>query len=76
MTFVDEDDPDTVEEERLKRENIKAVLVLFSVTDRSSYHEADRMCSELCKRSIQVPIVLVANKIDLVRKRVIHLNGK
>ena len=55
-----------------------AVIVVYSVIDRASYHEAEKILSYLWKMAYNETkgIILVANKIDLERSRVIPKDGK
>ena len=55
-----------------------AVIVAYSIIDRASYHEAEKILNYLWKMSYNETkgIILVANKIDLERSRVISHEGK
>ena len=55
-----------------------AVIVAYSIIDRASYHEAEKILNYLWKMSYNETkgIILVANKIDLERSRVISHDGK
>ena len=55
-----------------------AVIVVYSIIDRASYHEAEKILNYLWKMSYNETkgIILVANKIDLERSRVISHDGK
>ena len=55
-----------------------AVIVVYSITDRASYLEAEKILNYLWKMSYNESkgTILVANKIDLERSRVISHEGK
>ena len=55
-----------------------AVIVVYSVIDRASFVEAEKTLSYLWKMSYTETkgLILVANKIDLERSRVISHEGK
>ena len=55
-----------------------AVIVVYSVIDRASFHEAEKILSYMWKMAYTETkgIILVANKIDLERSRVISHEGK
>ena len=55
-----------------------AVIVVYSVIDRASFHEAEKILSYMWKMAYteKKGIILAANKIDLERSRVISHEGK
>jgi Ras-related protein len=59
-------------------ESIDAFLVVYSCTDKESFQLAVCLIDELrsCAAPKSVPIVLVANKNDLVRSRTVSEKGE
>ena len=56
---------------RIYYRQTKGAMIVYDVTDRSSFEKVERFIKELRSEAGQdVPIVLVGNKIDLERKRV------
>ena len=57
---------------------VSCYLVVFAVDDRSSLHEAEATLEYLSREELirAAPVILVANKIDLVRNRVVTEEGK
>ena len=57
---------------------VSCYLVVFAVDDRSSLHEAEATLEYLSREELMraAPVILVANKIDLVRNRVVTEEGK
>ena len=55
-----------------------AVIVVYSIIDRASFIEAEKILNYLWQMSYNETkgIILVANKIDLERSRVISHDGK
>lgn len=71
MEFTDTFD----EEESLENMNFDGYVVVFSLTDRSSYNNAISTVHKLRNEQfIDRAIILVANKSDLVRKREVTAN--
>ena len=57
-------------------EQIDAYVVVYSVEDRRSFETAiDRLQDIRRERGQLVALILVANKADLVRTRVVHQEG-
>ena len=58
-------------------EQIDAYVVVYSVEDRNSFETAiDRLFEIRQEDGREVALILVANKTDLVRTRVVHEDGK
>ena len=56
---------------------IDAFVVVYSVEDRESFAAAEERLREIRRdESRQVAVILVANKADLVRRRVIIDDGR
>ena len=55
--------------------NLDALIVMYSVTDPESFKFACKLVGGIRKR-FQRPIVLVANKVDLTKRRGISKKGK
>lgn len=53
-----------------------AFLVVFAVDDESSLEQADRILRYLGQELVTKPCILVANKTDLVRNRVVRSSCK
>jgi GTPase SAR1 family protein len=54
-----------------------AYVVLYSVIDKASFQRAEDLLSRLYEQDIRGrPVILVGNKIDLVRSRVVSSQGK
>ena len=54
-----------------------AYVVMYSVIDKASFQRAEDLLSRLHEQDIRGrPIILVGNKIDLVRSRVVSSQGK
>lgn len=55
-----------------------AFLLLYSITDRSSFLRASelRITLRRLRPAQHTPIILVGNKCDLVRRRQVSTNGK
>ena len=51
-------------------------ILVFSVTDRRSFHHTARLRLLLRESQPHTPIILVGNKSDLVRSREISSEGK
>lgn len=65
------------EEESLENMNFDGYVVVFSLTDRSSYNNAISTVHKLRNELfIDRAIILVANKSDLVRKREVTADGE
>jgi GTPase SAR1 family protein len=54
---------------------VDAILVVFSTIDRTTFHHAQEALSALRRDTKHDVIVLVANKIDLVRNRQVAEQG-
>lgn len=56
-----------------------AYVVVYSITDRNSFQNAVQLIKNIRERESavkrHVPIILVGNKSDLVRKRVVNKEG-
>jgi small GTP-binding protein len=48
------------------------VLIIYDVTNKESFDHLDKWFSDLDEQCGKLPVILVANKIDLVEKIVIH----
>ena len=59
------------------QENIDAHVIVFSVTDKSSFRYSEARLREVRVQDggIDVVVILVANKEDLVRNRMVNENG-
>ena len=54
-----------------------AYMVMYSVIDKASFQRAEDQLSKLHELDIRGrPIILIGNKIDLVRSRVVSSQGK
>ena len=57
-------------------ETYDAYIVIFSITDRTSFQTAiDYLYDIKNRKTTKRPIILIANKIDLVRKRKVSKEG-
>ena len=58
-------------------DEVDAFVIVYSVTDALSFAHAMRLLKSLKdKRMVQTAVILVANKEDLVRGRLISTDGK
>jgi sRNA-binding regulator protein Hfq len=60
-------------------ENVDAYIVIFSVTDRNSFSYAHACLQDLTRKGVpsrKKVIIVVANKQDSMRNRVISENGQ
>ena len=57
---------------------VSCFLVVFAVDDKSSVTTASSILDHLSEKGLlkAVPVILVANKIDLVRNRTVSERGK
>ena len=53
-----------------------AVIVVYSVTDAGSFGAARGLCLRIAEMSVRRPVILVANKCDLVRLRKVTSKGQ
>lgn len=55
-----------------------AYIIVYSVTDKSSFEKASELRIQLrrARQSENIPIILVGNKSDLVRSREVTVDGK
>ena len=55
-----------------------AYLIVYSITDRSSFESASELRIRLrrLRQADDIPIILVGNKSDLVRSRDISIEGR
>lgn len=55
-----------------------AYIIVYSVTDKSSFEKASELRIQLrrARQSENIPIILVGNKSDLVRSREVSVDGK
>ena len=55
-----------------------AFLVVMAVDDRTTFSQAEQLLSQLSSRDLLLnkPVILVANKTDLVRNRVVKQSGQ
>ncbi len=75
MHFIDVSDEEVAE--FIQSEKADAYVVVYSVEDRESFDGAvDRLCSLRQDDSRSVACILVANKMDLVRNRMVQDDGK
>ena len=59
----------------LTRDN-DAFIVVYSITDKTSYLIAIDLLKSIRISDINRPVILVGNKSDLVRKRSVNRDGK
>lgn len=59
----------------LTRDN-DAFIVVYSITDKSSYLVASDLLKSIRMNDNQRPVILVGNKSDLVRKRSVNRDGR
>ena len=64
------------EEDVMKKAS--AYLIVYSITDRSSFESASELRIRLrrLRQADDIPIILVGNKSDLVRSRDISIEGR
>ncbi|XP_069044906.1 GTP-binding protein REM 2 [Lepisosteus oculatus] len=71
--IVDEEEVTVIVYDNWKQDlsllNCEVCLLVFSVTDRRSFHRAAQLRLQLRESHPQTPIILVGNKTDLVRSR-------
>lgn len=55
-----------------------AYIIVYSVTDKSSFEKASELRIQLrrARQSENIPIILVGNKSDLVRSREVSVDGE
>lgn len=55
-----------------------AYIIVYSVTDKSSFEKASELRIQLrrARQSENIPIILVGNKTDLVRSREVSVDGR
>ena len=53
-----------------------AVIVVYSVTDAGSFGAARGLCLRISEMSARRPVIVVANKCDLVRLRKVSSKGQ
>ncbi|CAG5093108.1 Similar to Rrad: GTP-binding protein RAD (Mus musculus) [Cotesia congregata] len=60
-----------------KENQPEAYIVMYSVIDKVSFQQAEELLSKLHDQNVMRarPAILVGNKIDLVRSRVINFQG-
>lgn len=58
-------------------DDIDAFIIVYSVTDAQSFADACDLLDQLCETGHQhKAVIIVANKCDIVRNRVVHEQGK
>ena len=78
LVFIDHKHGEISLQSQLALYSPDAFLVVMAVDDRSTLCHAELLLSELSSRDLlhTKPVILVANKTDLVRNRVIKQNGQ
>ena len=68
----------TGQEEEDVMKKASAYLIVYSITDRSSFESASELRIRLrrLRQADDIPIILVGNKSDLVRSRDISIEGR
>ena len=75
LIFVDHQDGDMSLENQLSTYCPDGFLVVFAVDDESSLTQAENILNELKLELGHKPCILVANKTDLVRNRIVRTTG-
>ena len=75
LIFVDHQDGDMSLENQLSTYCPDGFLVVFAVDDESSLTQAENILSDIKLELGHKPCILVANKTDLVRNRIVRTTG-
>ena len=75
LIFVDHQDGEMSLENQLSTYCPDGFLVVFAVDDESSLTQAENILNELKLELGHKPCILVANKTDLVRNRIVRTSG-
>ena len=75
MIFVDHQDGEMSLENQLSTYCPDGFLVVFAVDDESSLTEAEKILNDIKLELGHKPCILVANKTDLVRNRIVRTTG-
>ena len=78
LLFIDHKHGEISLESQLALYSPDAFLVVMAVDDRSTLSQAELVLSKLSSRGLLLskPVILVANKTDLVRNRVVKQSGQ
>ena len=78
LLFIDHKHGEISLQSQLALYSPDAFLVVMAVDDRSTLCQAELLLSQLSSRNLLLskPVILVANKTDLVRNRVIKQSGQ
>ena len=76
VIFVDHQDGEMSLENQLSTYCPDGFLVVFAVDDESSLTQADNILKDIKLELGHKPCILVANKTDLVRNRIVRTTGK
>ena len=76
LVFVDHQDGEMSLENQLSSYSPDGFLVIFAVDDESSLTRAENILNDIKLELGNKPCILVANKTDLVRNRIVRPTGK